>query len=139
MKAAVKTASAVEPKVMKPIDIYCDGSGAGPDGRSGFAWYRPDTDEGYAETTHGATNNQSEYQAILSAINAVPDGSSVRIFTDSELVCNQLTGRFAVHNPDLARLRTEILRSKTRKKLKVRILWIPREKNLADALLRSRK
>lgn len=140
MKPLIKPQSrvTVEPKAIVPIDFFCDGSGARPDGTSGFAWYRPDTDESHVETTHGATCNESEYQAVLSAISSVPDGSFVRIFTDSTLVCNQLAGRFAVRDFDLARLRSQILRLRTTKRLKVRITWIPREKNLADALLRKK-
>ena len=125
-------------QIPRPIDIICDGSGAGPDGGSGFAWCRPDTNERHVEFTKGRTCNQAEYEAVLSAISAVPDGSFVRIFTDSRLVCNQLTGRFAVNNPGLARLRARILGVRTAKQLKVRIKWIPREQNLADALLRKK-
>lgn len=141
MKARVmaKPQVAVKPEVRKPIDVYCDGSGAGPDGRSAHGWLRPDTGERHVENTSGASCNESEYAAVLSAISSVPDRSFVRVFSDSQLVCNQLIGRYAVHDPDLARLHSEIYRVVMAKKLRVRLMWIPREKNLADALLRKKK
>jgi ribonuclease HI len=127
-----------EPKP-QPIDVFCDGSGAGPDGRSGFAAFRPDNYERHVEFRNGLTSNQAEYHAVAAGLNLVPDGSSVRVLTDSLLVKNQLTGRYAVKDQRLALLRKEILRIRTEKRLKLRVKWIPRDKNLADALLRSKK
>lgn len=123
----------------EPIVFFCDGAGARPDGTgSGFAWYRADNKETKTEWISNLTNNQAEYHAILSALSAAPRGATVEIRSDSELACNQLLGRYKIFQPRLEELHAQILKLCKQKDLKLSIRWIPRNQNLADALL-SRK
>jgi ribonuclease HI len=116
--------------------IYCDGSGARPDGSgSGFAWLNEVTGEKHIERKDGLTNNEAEYWGLLSALNALSVGTTAEIFTDSLLMSSQLNDRFRVLNPKLIKLLDEVRSVVERKKLEVTISWIPRAHNPAGKLL----
>lgn len=120
----------------EPIRIYCDGAGMGLDGKgSGFAWLRENTQEKHVQRVDGLTNNQAEYHAVLSALEALPSGSQVEIFTDSQLVMCQIQGRYKAHDPKMAELLKKVQDVTARKDLKVTVEWKPRELNLSGNLL----
>lgn len=54
------------------------------------------------------TNNQAEYMALITALKSLEDmkikADKVIIHTDSELLYNQIKGRFKVRNPNLKEL-----------------------------------
>src|ERR1700730_9023462 len=82
--------------------FHIDGAGARPGGSgSGFAWVRLDRDEQGLRGVDGMTSHQAEYRGLLSVLKYLSPGSSARIHTDSQLLCEQFNDRWAVHDPDL--------------------------------------
>ncbi|MGH9718233.1 MAG: RNase H family protein [Candidatus Acidiferrales bacterium] len=121
---------------MKTERIFCDGAGQNVEGKgSGFAWFRESDGHKNREQVDGLTNNQAEYRAVLSALESFKPGASVQIVTDSELIVNQLRGKYKVHDPDLAALREKILRYVQKRRLSVTYSWVPRAQNKAGRLL----
>lgn len=55
------------------------------------------------------TNNQAEYQALILGLKAVAQShpAAVRVYMDSELVVNQMNGRYKVRHDDLLPLHEE--------------------------------
>lgn len=55
------------------------------------------------------TNNQAEYQALILGLKAVAKHhpAAVRVYMDSELVVNQMNGRYKVRHDDLLPLHEE--------------------------------
>ncbi|HET6177891.1 MAG TPA: RNase H family protein [Candidatus Sulfotelmatobacter sp.] len=122
----------ISPDDANPILIYVDGAGCGPDGKgSGFAWIRPSSGEQHIEQIDGLTNNQAEYRALISALVALPNGSSVEILTDSQLMWSQVIGKYRVHHPELAELLLQVRTSIKQKSLNIDLKWVPRHRNLA--------
>ncbi len=56
------------------------------------------------------TNNQAEYLALIEALEALVSIGcrSVTVYTDSQLVVNQLTGRYRVRDAELKRLHSRV-------------------------------
>jgi ribonuclease HI len=82
------------------------------------------------------TNNQAEYRALLLGLKALERyrPSAVTVYLDSELVVNQMTGRYRVRDESLRPLYDEAQRE-ARKLREVRFVHVPRAENhLADAL-----
>ena len=81
------------------------------------------------------TNNQAEYLAMRDVLTLAKDGDE--IFSDSELIVNQLLGSYRVKNAKLKPLHEECrdLMSKKATKLSA----IPREANRAGRLLERTK
>ena len=77
------------------------------------------------------TNNEMEYAAVLWALNKAVDGDI--ILTDSQLVVNQVAGKWKVKEPRLDTL-CKLARLKMEDK-DVSLEWIPREENLAGKVL----
>src|ERR1039458_6284472 len=85
--------------------FHIDGAGARPDGTgSGFAWARIGTEKQSIKRVEGLTNNEAEYRALLAVLKYLAEGSRARIFTDSQLVCQQFNGNWAVNDDKLATL-----------------------------------
>ncbi|MGA9808259.1 MAG: RNase H family protein [Candidatus Sulfotelmatobacter sp.] len=120
----------------KPLTMFFDGSGCRPDGEgSGFAWLRPDTGQRHVERVKGLTNNQAEYRAFLAALQNVPEGSTVEMFSDLQLLCSQFEGNYRVKDYALQELLSEVRALILNKQLKVKLQWVPRSRNLAGKLL----
>jgi ribonuclease HI len=119
-----------------PLKVFFDGAGCRPGGDgSGFAWFCPDTGLRRVERVSGLTNNQAEYKAFLAALQNVPDGSTVEMFSDSQLICFQFAGTYRVKDCALQGLLSEIQALILTKRLKVKLQWVPRSQNLAGKLL----
>jgi ribonuclease HI len=122
--------------VKKSLTIFFDGAGCRPNGDgSGFAWLCRDTGQKYVERMKGLTNNQAEYKAFLAALQSVPDGCAVEMFSDSQLICSQFAGTWRTKDSDLQillALAHELIRDKH---LTVQLQWIPRSRNLAGKLI----
>ena len=119
-----------------PIRIFTDGAGARPDGTgSGFAWIREDMAEKQVHKQDGLTNNEAEYLALRSALQALPGGTSAAVLTDSQLICCQFNGQYKVTNSKLAALLAEIRELIINQDLTVEVSWVPRQQNLAGKLI----
>ncbi len=124
---------------MKPqsIRIFVDGSGADPNGDAGIAWLR-EGEKPHVEWGKGWTNNEAEYRAVISAVEALPHRSEATILCDSELVIRQLRGEYQVLEPRLQQLYYEAMKAVSGGALRITWTWIPRKQNKADRLLRNR-
>ena len=91
------------------------------------------------------TNNQAEYKAAIAAIKTASkfNAAEAVLYLDSQLVVNQLIGKYKIKSTSLQPLYAEAIKQiKGFKKLT--IVHIPREKNkmadaLANAALRKRE
>lgn len=122
------------------VVAYADGASRGNPGPSAYGIVL--FDEAGRELHRSAralgrgTNNQAEYAGAIAALEAAIGlgADEVELRMDSELVIRQLTGRYRVRNPQLARSYRRILalRQRLRRFTAVRI---PRQANrLADLL-----
>ena len=119
-----------------PILIYIDGAGCRPDGKgSGWAWIQSRSGQQLIEQIDGLTNRQAEYLALISALFALPNGSSAQIFTDSRVMWDEVAGHCRVRDPKLGALLLLVCTLTKEKDLKIYLRWIPRRKNLAGKLL----
>ena len=97
--------------------LHTDGASLGNPGPSGAGGVietpAGETLEEFHEHLGNATNNIAEYEAVrIGLAKAIEYGARrVRVFLDSELVANQLRGRYKIKNPGLldAYLRVERL------------------------------
>jgi ribonuclease HI len=116
--------------------FHIDGAGARPDGtNSGYSFVYLGTDLTRVRRNNGMTNNEAEYAALIAVLRYVARRSRVLIYSDSQLVCRQFSGQYAVREPRLADLLEWARRIISEKNLRVKLEWIPREKNLAGRLL----
>jgi ribonuclease HI len=98
------------------LDLYCDGASRGNPGPAaiGIVVVDHDTDAVLAKTgkTIGEkTNNEAEYEAIKRGLTlAWKDykASTVRVYSDSQLVIRQLTGQYKVKKEELQELLEEV-------------------------------
>jgi ribonuclease HI len=125
----------------RPLKVFhVDGAGARPDGTgSGFAWVRIGTEKQWIKRVDGLTNNAAEYRALLSVLSYLAEGSQARIYTDSQLVCQQFNRKWAVNDPKLIGLLSMVRELIERKSLEIELQWIPREQNAAGKLLEKQK
>lgn len=99
--------------------LYCDGASRGNPGPSGAGVVLLDhNDDQILQLScflDSGTNNEAEYQALIRGLEAAGELglSSLRIFSDSELVVKQLRGEYKVRNP-----RLQFLYDKTMSRLK---------------------
>jgi ribonuclease HI len=90
--------------------IYSDGASRGNPGDSAIAYIILD-ETGKVLKKHAAyvgkkTNNQAEYEALISALTAAAQttNQTVTCKLDSELIVKQLNGQYHVKNPELKTL-----------------------------------
>ena len=123
------------------IIIYIDGSSQGNPGLCGVG--------NTFETTNGkklleiskfigeGTNNQAEYQGLISALNVLKDRrlnftitqeTEIEIRTDSELLFNQINGSYKVKNWSLKKLYSIVQKFKIEFP-NIKMTLIPREEN----------
>ena len=88
--------------------VYCDGGARGNPGPAGIgvAIYKNDVCiQDIADYIGQATNNQAEYRAVIAALEAIEKlggkGSTIDFVMDSELIVEQLNGRYKVKNAEL--------------------------------------
>lgn len=122
------------------LRVYSDGAARDNPGPAGAGAQARD-EEGrvlveISEFLGRATNNQAEYHALILVLEAARrlGYSKIKVFTDSQLVANQVTGGYRVKNAGLKPLaaRAKALLDEYRE---VEVQYIPREKNIeCDAL-----
>lgn len=131
------------------LSIFTDGGARGNPGRAAIGGViKTETAHILAQFSQLigiSTNNEAEYLALLSALDLISknldkfkinQGSSLKFFSDSSLLVNQVNGIFKVKN---SRMREFILKVRSyESQIPGKIIYnlIPREKNLeADALV----
>ena len=119
--------------------IYTDGGSRGNPGEAayGVVIQRAGRTIRMGRALGVATNNEAEYQGLLAGLDwALKEGiTDLTVFSDSELVVQQVSGKYKVKHPNLKPLFLQAL--ERRKKIKkFKILHIRREHNTeADALV----
>ena len=97
------------------LKLYVDGASRGNPGEAGAGFYLLDGDGN--ELLKGMrflgrmTNNAAEYQALILGLREALGigGDSIEIYTDSELVANQMKGIYTVKNKQLRRLHQKVV------------------------------
>lgn len=98
----------------KLLSIYVDGSADLTKGQAGLggAFYL-DGEEIYAfsEARPGLTNNEAEYGAMIHALELAIefDVDAIEIFSDSQLMINQMNGSYKVKNERLRPLHRQVM------------------------------
>lgn len=102
----------------KKVRIYTDGGARGNPGPAGIGAVIIDLDQGKEGETLATvskyigetTNNQAEYQAVISGLKEAVNikAQEVEIISDSELLVKQCNGEYRVKDPDLAKLFMEV-------------------------------
>ena len=133
---------------MKKIIIYTDGGSRGNPGKAAigvvFCNEKEEVVKKFGEYLgDNLTNNDAEYAAVIFALKkfkavfgkAIAQDSEVEIRSDSELLVNQMNGKYKIENEKIQKFFIEIWNLKIDfKNLKFKA--IPREKNKeADALV----
>ena len=117
------------------ISVYVDGSGGND---PGYGFFVKETGESFYEKKIGITNNQAEYLAIIAALKKFVGSfdEEIIIYSDSQNTVSQLNHDFAINKDELRSLAREawILITKFSK---LKLQWIPRNKNLAGKMLSS--
>lgn len=133
---------------MKKITIYTDGGSRGNPGPAGvgvvFCNEKGEILKKYSEFLgENLTNNEAEYQAVIFALNKfkqlfgkkIAEKSDIEIKSDSELLINQLNGKYKILEPNIQTLFIATWNSKLDFK-EVKFKLISREKNQeADKLV----
>ncbi len=132
---------------MKKLILYTDGGSRGNPGPSAIGIVicneRGQAIKEYSEYLGKATNNEAEYQAVIFGLKKVralfgkklTKNSEIEVRSDSELLVNQLNGKYKVLEPKIQSLFLELWNLKLDFK-KVKFKSIPRKNNnLADKLV----
>lgn len=112
------------------MKIYCDGSGW--NGRESKWCVVAGGNPHIERYGYERTNNEMEYGAVLYALNIADEGDVV--CTDSQLVVNQVNGKWKCKEPRLQTFR-DLAQQKLKDKPDVSLVWIPREESLAGKVL----
>jgi ribonuclease HI len=125
------------------IVAYTDGGSRGNPGPAAIGVYIQTLDKKYGVAIGTATNNDAEYQAVIFALKKIKQlvGSdhaargNVEIRSDSQLIVNQLNGKFKLKEEGLWKYFIDIWNRK-QDFGSVSFLYVPREENaVADALV----
>ena len=122
------------------VTVHIDGGARGNPGEAGVGAYFQDRSgaplQSIARYIGRATNNTAEYQALLIALARARDAGvkHLRVFSDSELLVNQVNGRYRTTVPHLQQYLQEAIRL-MREIGRVDVAHVRREFNKeADAL-----
>ena len=92
----------------KDIKIFIDGGARGNPGESGLGVVivKNNKKKGYYFYNGHATNNEAEYRALIKALDLAKSLklTKIKVFSDSELICNQINGIYKVKNERLLEL-----------------------------------
>lgn len=116
------------------LHIYVDGSGP-PESK--FGYFVEETKRSSLKRMEGLTNNESEYHAIIEVLKdpEIHPSDEITIYSDSNLVINQINHEFAINNESLRKLAMEVW--SITKDRKVNFEWVPRKANRAGKMLGS--
>jgi len=132
---------------MKKVIIYTDGASRGNPGLSSagivFCNEKQEVIKSYSQFLGDKmTNNEAEYQAVILALKKfkalfgkkLAEKTEIEIKSDSELLVNQLSGKYKINNSRIKEFFIEIWNLKIDFK-KVDFKLVPREKNKQADLL----
>lgn len=95
------------------LSVYTDGGARGNPGVSGCGVVIDDgtTKKGYFYYLGIHTNNFAEYTGLLKALSLAKEmnAEDVTVYSDSELMCRQITGVYKVKNPQLLVLYRKVM------------------------------
>lgn len=125
------------------VKIYCDGGARGNPGPAASAFVVFDEHERIiareGEFIGNTTNNVAEYKAVIMALNWLsknkPSFKEIFFFLDSELVVNQLTGKFRVKDRKLQELVLQIKKLEKNIPGEISYKSVPRKENKITDLL----
>lgn len=123
------------------MDIYIDGCSIGNPGDAGIGiifCQGEETVKNISQYVGKQTNNFAEYSALIFALQEalVMKAKSIRVYSDSELLCRQIRGEYKVKSENIRHLFSQAL-TLIRGFENFDIRQIPREKNRgADKLAR---
>lgn len=132
-KALLKGAEALQPNV-KRLRAHIDGASRGNPGKAGAGVVIYDEKGEVLEEDciylGETTNNVAEYRALLLALEIAEKrgAEEFQVFADSELVVNQVTGRYRVRNPILTELHVQAMKRITNLR-RFEMEHVPREEN----------
>ena len=139
----VSQAKKLESRVAR-LKIFTDGGARGNPGPGAGAFVALD-EEGIVFDRGGiflgvTTNNQAEYNGVLLAFNflkKLPEKPEVvNFFLDSELITNQLLGRYKIKDMKLQALVAQIKEIERELRIRINYSHIPRSENkLADLMV----
>ena len=137
---AVSRADAGPAAWPEEVTVHIDGGSRGNPGEAGVGVYFQDRSgaplQSIARYIGRATNNTAEYQALLVALARAREVGvkHLRVFSDSELLVNQVNGRYRTTVPHLQQFLQEAIRL-MREIGRVDVAHVRREQNKeADAL-----
>ena len=98
---------------MEELTIYVDGASAGNPGKAGIGivlFCKGKKIREYSQYIGITTNNVAEYMAVIFAMQEalIMRVQNISIFTDSELIVNQINGVYKVKDNNLFRLHMQI-------------------------------
>jgi len=119
---------------MNKVIIYTDGGARNNPGPAAIGIIIGEKE--YSKFLGSATNNEAEYQAVIFALKKVKqligkeksEKTEIEIFSDSELLINQLNGQYKIKEKDLIPFFIEIWNLK-QDFGNVKFVQVPRERN----------
>jgi ribonuclease HI len=120
--------------LLEEAKLYTDGGSRGNPGESACAYVICSMDDTVVEKSGYylgmATNNQAEYYGMKRGLERVRELGidKVTLFSDSQLVVNQMNGFYKVKNQELAPLNEE-LQALAKSFEKISFVYVPREMN----------
>jgi ribonuclease HI len=129
---------------IKEIIVYCDGGAINNPGRAGIGVlikFNHQVKE-YAKEIGYGTNNQAEYSAVIFALEKIKHlfgkekikNLKVTIYSDSELIVNQINNKYKVLEPELTNYFIKF-HNLSLDFGEIEVKLIPREENLAHKLV----
>lgn len=131
--------------MMKKLEIYTDGGSRGNPGPAASACIIFLDGKSIFENSHFLgvrTNNQAEYMGVVLALHWLDKNRKFKradFFLDSELVVNQLIGRYKIKDEILRSLAERINKKILQLNMTIYFTAIPREKNkIADKMVNEK-
>ena len=132
---------------MKTLEVYIDGASKGNPGLAGIGVVICKNGEVIGNVSKfigKATNNVAEYKSLIFAMqeSLIEHADKLRVFSDSELLVNQINGEYKIKNENLKSLYAQVVHLKRGFKL-FEISHISRDYNrgadkLANLAIRDR-
>mgnify|MGYP001112116330 CR=1 FL=1 len=126
---------------MNKIFLYCDGGARGNPGPAaiGVAIYNEKNNllAKFGKQIGSTTNNKAEYQAVIAGLEKAKEfeNCKIEVYLDSQLVVNQLIGKYKIKEQDLKSLFWQVRDKIFALGGKVTFKYIPRRRNKAADLL----